>query len=99
MPTGRLTGEVEIQLKPHHTVADTPFIVQLSVTCTDRTMGVYMSVATHDTALGKRKGGKGRRKGLASLKALRRALARRRLEEMREEEVLKAQIFDVLADE
>jgi hypothetical protein len=30
---------------------------------------------------------------------LRRALARRRLEEMREEEVLKAQIFDVLADE
>lgn len=64
-----------------------------------------MSVATHDTALGKRKGGKGgkggkgRRKGLASLKALRRALARRRLEEMREEEVLKAQIYDVLADE
>ena len=62
-----------------------------------------MSVATHDTALGKRKGGKGkskgRRKGLASLKALRRALARRRLEEMREEEDLKAQIFDVLADE
>jgi hypothetical protein len=65
-------------------------------------MEVCMSVATHDTALGKRKGskgGKGRRKGLASLKALRRALARRRLEEMREEEVLKAQIYDVLTDE
>jgi ribosomal protein L19E len=62
-------------------------------------MEVSMSVATHDTALGKRKGGKGRRKGLASLKALRRALARRRLEEMREEEALKAQIYDVLADE
>jgi hypothetical protein len=60
-----------------------------------------MSVATHDSVLGKRKSGKGkgRRKGVASLKALRRALARRRLEEMREEEDLKAEIYDVLADE
>ncbi|MGD2057029.1 MAG: hypothetical protein PVJ15_09505 [Gammaproteobacteria bacterium] len=62
-----------------------------------------MSVATHDSVLGKRKRkggkGKGRRKGVASLKAMRRALARRRLEEMREEEDLKAQIYDVLAQE
>ena len=61
--------------------------------------GFSMSVATHDRIFGKRKSGKGRRKGIASLKALRRALARRRLEEMREEENLKAQIFDVLTEE
>jgi hypothetical protein len=58
-----------------------------------------MSVATHDTVLGKRKSRKGRRKGLAALKKLRRALARRKLEEMREEEQLQEQIYDVFADE
>ena len=57
-----------------------------------------MSVVTHDTLLkGKRR--KGRPKGATALKKLRRALARRRLEEMREEEALKEQILDVLADE
>lgn len=58
-----------------------------------------MSVATHDRILGKRKSRKGRPKGVAALKKLRQALARRRLEEMREEELLKEQIYDVFADD
>jgi hypothetical protein len=58
-----------------------------------------MSVATHDTILGKRKPRKGRRKGVAALRKLRRALARRKLEEMREEEHLQEQLYDVFADE
>jgi len=57
-----------------------------------------MSVVTHDTILGKHKPRKGRRKGLAALRKMRRALARRRLEEMREEEQLQEQIYDVFAD-
>ena len=58
-----------------------------------------MSVVTHDTALEKRKSRKGRRKGVAALRKLRRAMARRKLEEMREEEQLQEQIYDVFSDE
>ncbi|MDH3901002.1 MAG: hypothetical protein OEU51_08150 [Gammaproteobacteria bacterium] len=58
-----------------------------------------MSVVTQDTVLEKRKSRKGRRKGVAALKKMRRAMARRRLEEMREEEQLQEQIYDVFADE
>ncbi len=58
-----------------------------------------MSVATHDTVLGKPKSRKGRRKGVAALRKLRRALARRKLEEMHEEEQLQEQIYDVFADD
>ena len=58
-----------------------------------------MSVVTQDTVLEKRKSRKGRRKGIAALKKLRRAMARRKLEEMREEEQLQEQIYDVFADE
>jgi hypothetical protein len=57
-----------------------------------------MSVVTHDAVL-KRKSGKKRRKGMATLRKLRRALARKKLEEMHEDELLKEQIYDVFADE
>jgi hypothetical protein len=62
-------------------------------------MGVIMSAVTHEGVFKKRKPGKRRRKGAAALKALRKALARRKLEEMRDEEILKEQIHDVFADE
>ncbi|UCC55738.1 MAG: hypothetical protein JSU75_10350 [Gammaproteobacteria bacterium] len=58
-----------------------------------------MSVVTQDTALKKGKSRKGRRKGVAALRKLRRAMARRKLEEMREEEQLQEQIYDVFTDE
>ena len=58
-----------------------------------------MSAVTHDVALKKRKSGKKRRKGVAAMRALRRALARRKLEEMREDKMLSEQIYDVFADE
>ena len=58
-----------------------------------------MSVATHDGVLKKDKSRRGRRKGLSALKKLKRAMARRKLEEMRDDELLKEQIYDVLADE
>jgi len=56
-----------------------------------------MSAVTHDVIV-KRKPGKKRRKGIAALRKIRNALARRKLEEMREEELLKEQIYDVFAD-
>jgi len=56
-----------------------------------------MSAVTHDVIV-KRKPGKKRRKGMAALRKLRNAMARRKLEEMREEELLQEQIFDVFAD-
>jgi hypothetical protein len=56
-----------------------------------------MSVVTHDVVL-KRKPGKRRRKGMAALRKLRRALARKKLEEMRDDELLKQQIYDVFAE-
>jgi hypothetical protein len=57
-----------------------------------------MSAVTHEVVL-KRKSGKKRRKGMAALKKLRRALARKKLEEMQEDELLKEQLYDVFADE
>ena len=57
-----------------------------------------MSVVTHDVIL-KRKPGKKRRKGMATLRKIRRALARKKLEEMHEDELLQEQIYDVFADE
>jgi len=63
------------------------------------TMGADMSVATHDDVLKKRKSRRGRRKGMAALRKLRQALARRKLEEMRDEELLQEQIYDVLAED
>jgi len=56
-----------------------------------------MSAVTHDVIL-KRKPGKKRRKSMAALRKLRQAMARRKLEEMQEEEILKEQIYDVFAD-
>jgi len=56
-----------------------------------------MSAVTHDVIV-KPKPGKKRRKGMAALRKLRNAMARRKLEEMREEELLQEQIFDVFAD-
>ena len=57
-----------------------------------------MSVVTHDSVL-KRKPRKKRRKGEAALRKLRRALARKRLEEMQDEALLREQLYDVFADE
>jgi hypothetical protein len=57
-----------------------------------------MSVATHDVIL-KRKPRKKRGKGMAALRKLRQALARKKVEEMHEEQVLKENIYDVFADE
>ena len=56
-----------------------------------------MSAVTHDVVL-KPKRGKKRNKGVAALRTLRRALARRKLEQMRDEELLKEQIYDVFED-
>jgi hypothetical protein len=56
-----------------------------------------MSAVTHDVVL-KTKSGKKRRKSVSALRKIRNALARRKLEEMHEEEVLKEQIYDVFAD-
>ena len=58
-----------------------------------------MSVATHDDVLKKRKSRRGRRKGVAALRKLRRALARKKIEEMMEDARLKEAIYDVFADE
>ena len=58
-----------------------------------------MSVVTQDTVLKKGKSRRGRRKGAAALRKIKRALARKKLEEMRDDELLKEQIYDVLADE
>ena len=57
-----------------------------------------MSAVTEDVIL-KRKPRKKRAKGLAALRKIRRALARKKLEEMREEKVLQENIYDVFADE
>ncbi|MGD2138269.1 MAG: hypothetical protein PVF08_08435 [Gammaproteobacteria bacterium] len=57
-----------------------------------------MSVVTHDVAL-KRKPRKKRGKGEAALRTLRRAMARRKLEQMREDEMLHEQIYDVFEEE
>ncbi|MEZ5542706.1 MAG: hypothetical protein R3F42_11750 [Pseudomonadota bacterium] len=58
-----------------------------------------MSAVTQDVVPKKKRGRKKRRKGMAALKALRKALARRKLEMMQEDELLKEQLYDVFADE
>jgi hypothetical protein len=57
-----------------------------------------MSVVTHDVVL-KRKPRKKRRKNGATLRKLRQALARKRIEEMEDDQRLKENIYDVFADE
>lgn len=57
-----------------------------------------MSAVTEDI-IPKRKPRKKRGKGVAALRKIRRALARKKLEEMREEQELKDNIYDVFADE
>ncbi len=57
-----------------------------------------MAVTTHDTVF-KTKPRRGRSKGMAAIRKLRQALARRRLEEMREERELQENIYDVFADD
>jgi len=56
-----------------------------------------MSAVTHDVVL-KPATDKKRKKGAVALRALRRALARRKLEQMRDEELLREQIYDVFED-
>jgi hypothetical protein len=56
-----------------------------------------MSAVTHDVVV-KRSRGKKRRKSMRALRKIRAAMARRKLEEMHEEEILKEQIYDVFAD-
>jgi hypothetical protein len=46
-----------------------------------------------------RKSGRARRKGEAALKALRKAIARRKLEQYREAKVLRDNLYDVFSDE
>lgn len=58
-----------------------------------------MSAVTQDVVPKQKRGRKKRRKGMAALKALRKALARRKLEMMQEDAVLKEQLYDVFADE
>jgi hypothetical protein len=57
-----------------------------------------MSAVTEDVIL-KKKPRKKRAKGMAALRKIRRALARKKLEEMREEKILQENIYDVFADE
>lgn len=59
-----------------------------------------MAVVTQDDLLSSRpRKKKGRKKGMAALRKMKRALARRELEIMREDEALKEQIYDVFEDE
>jgi hypothetical protein len=58
-----------------------------------------MSAVTQDVVPKKKRGRKKRRKGMAALKALRKALARRKLEMMQEDAILKEQLYDVFVDE
>ena len=56
-----------------------------------------MSAVIHDV-VPKQKATKKRTKGNKALRAIRRAMARRKLEQMRDEELLKEQIYDVFED-
>jgi len=58
-----------------------------------------MSAVTHDVILKRKPRKKRRKKGEAALRSLRRALARRQLEQMRDDEILNQQIYDVFEDE
>jgi ribosomal protein L9 len=57
-----------------------------------------MSVVTHDVIL-KRKARRKRRKNLATLRKMRQALARKRIEEMEDDQRLKEHLYDVFVDE
>lgn len=57
-----------------------------------------MAVTTHDTVF-QAKPRRGRAKGMAAIRKLRHALARRRLEEIKEEKNLQENIYDVFADD
>ncbi|MDH3888734.1 MAG: hypothetical protein OEV12_09665 [Gammaproteobacteria bacterium] len=57
-----------------------------------------MSAVTEDI-IPKKKSRKKRGKGIAALRKIRRALARKKLEEMHEEKVLKENIYDVFAED
>ena len=58
-----------------------------------------MSAVTQDVVPKRKRGRKKRSKGMAALKALRKALARRKLEIMQEDALLKEHLYDVFADE
>lgn len=59
-----------------------------------------MAVVTQDDLLtNKPRKKRGRKKGMAALRKLKRALARRELEIMREDEELKEQLYDVFEDD
>lgn len=58
-----------------------------------------MSAVTQDVIGKKKQPRKKRRKGLASLKAMRAAIARHKLELMQEDALLREQLYDVFADE
>jgi hypothetical protein len=58
-----------------------------------------MSAVTHDVLGKKKPARKKRRKGLASLKQMRAAVARRKLEVMQEDARLQEDLYDVFADE
>jgi hypothetical protein len=58
-----------------------------------------MSAVTQDVTGSKKTVRKKRRKGMATLKAIRAAMARRKLEVMQEDAQLREQLYDVFADE
>ncbi len=58
-----------------------------------------MSAVTRDVVGKKKPGRKKRRKGMASLKAMRAAMARHKLELMQEEAQLQEALYDVFADD
>ncbi len=58
-----------------------------------------MSAVTRDVVGRKKPARKKRSKGMASLKAMRAAVARRKLELMQEDAQLQEQLYDVFADE
>jgi len=58
-----------------------------------------MATVIQDDLVSEKPRKRGRKKGRAALQKLKRALARRELEIMREDEQLKEQIYDVFADE
>ncbi len=58
-----------------------------------------MSAVTHEVVPKRKNGRKKRRKGLAAMKALRKALARRKLEMMQEDAWLQEQLYDVFEAE
>jgi hypothetical protein len=80
-------------------VADTNSTVQPGLFSGNEKGGKTMSAVTHDVILKRKPRKKRRKKGEAALRSLRRALARRQLEQMRDDEILNQQIYDVFEDE